>query len=406
MSHPTVARVDLSAIVHNYRLMTRRVGPRTRVACVLKANAYGHGLAEVGRALADAGAEWFTVATLEEGVALRGALPTANILVLLPTLPGQDPEAAEAVIRHRLRPNLVDRADADALEALAERMGVELPVHVEIDTGMGRMGVPSAEAAGLLSHVAGCRRLRLEGVFTHFAEAEAARPDFARRQLDVFYDCLADFDFRGRPGPGDAGADDSRTVGLDSRLVGPAAPGLLLHAANSAAAVRLPGSRLNMVRCGLVLYGHNPSEAEEENPDGLPAAEGLRPAMRVVSRLVAVKRLPAGHSVGYSRTWTAGRDTVTGIVPVGYEDGYPRALSNNAVMQVAGRDVPVIGRVSMDQTVVDLTDVPSAAVGAEVTVISDAPGAANSLPALARAADTIPYELLCRLGNRIRRVYV
>jgi alanine racemase len=290
---------------------------------------------------------------------------------------------------------VIDPAAADALDRIAARLGTQAPVHVEIDTGMGRMGVPLESAGRLLSHVAGCRHLRLEGVFTHFAEAESAG-DFTRRQLDRFYDTLARFEFG--PPESTGSTDDSRVNALAPRSGGR----LLLHAANSAAALAHPGTRLNMVRCGLAIYGYPPGEGDAA-ADAVAAS--LRPAMKVVSRLAAVKRLPVGHTVGYGRTWTAARDTVAGVVPVGYEDGYPRSLSNNAVMQVRGRFAPVIGRVSMDQTVVDLTDVPAAAAGDDVVVVSDNPAAPNSLAALAGRAGTIPYELLCRLGNRIRRMY-
>jgi alanine racemase len=419
ISAPTVAKVNLSAVAHNYRRLRGLLPAGTRLSPVVKADAYGHGAAEVGRALWAEGAGWFTVATLDEGLALRRALPDADILVLVPALPGlcspaELAEAADAVVSARLRTTVADPAAAEALDSAAARargaVASPLPVHVEIDTGLGRGGVPAEEAPALLARVAACRHLRLEGVFTHFAEADSDDPAYSRRQLDTFHAALAAFRFG--PAAETAGTgDDSGCFGLSPRYV-PDAPGslassagqpeqtsagggLLLHTANSAGTLRLPESRMGLVRCGLAIYGHS--------PDAEP--RGLLPAMRVVSRLALVKRLPAGHPVGYDRTWTAGRPTVTGVIPIGYEDGYPRALSNNAVMTVRGRAVPVIGRVSMDQTVVDLTDVPGAAVGDEVTVISDDAAAPNSMAALAERAGTIPYELLCRLGNRVRRVY-
>jgi alanine racemase len=398
MYHPTRALIDTAAVAENYRRVVAAVGAGTRVCPVLKANAYGHGLREVGTALDAAGAGWFAVATADEGLSLREALPDADILVLLPAFADADSDrSAEMLLRRRLRPTVIDRPAADALDRTAARLGTRAAVHVEIDTGMGRMGVPLDEAEKLLTHVSGCRNLKLEGVFTHFAEAESVAGEFTRNQLDRFYDCLAHFEF----GPETAGlsADDSRFAGFTAHSGGR----LILHAANSAAALAHPRTRLNMVRCGLAIYGYPPSEGAAGD-DSMTAA--LRPAMKVVSRLVAVKSLPAGHTVGYGRTWTATRDTVTGVVPIGYEDGYPRSLSNNAVMRVRGRYVPVIGRVSMDQTVVDLTDVPAAAAGDEVTVVCDDPRAPNALAALAERAGTIPYEMLCRLGNRVRRVYV
>jgi alanine racemase len=350
-----VAEVNRAAVRHNVALLRDAVGPGVRVCPVVKANAYGHDVRCVLPAIRDAGVTIVAVATLEEAVELRRL------------------KWAEAV-RRNVTCTVLAVDEAEALGAAARDAGTVAKVHVKLDTGMGRAGRSAQTAADLIAALRAVGGIVIEGVYTHFATADEADLSFVDEQLAAFHDATAG-------------------LGVPVR-----------HAANSAAVFRLPASHFELVRPGLSVYGYWPNPAVE------PPVP-LRPTMRVVSWLTDVKRLPPGHSVGYGRTFVTRRDSVIGLVPIGYEDGYLRRLSNRAVMIVrAGTadaaHVPVVGRVSMDQTVVDVTEVREPRAGEPVVVIDDDPAAPNSVRALARLMDTIPYEVTCGLGRRIRRVAV
>ncbi|MFW6133908.1 MAG: alanine racemase, partial [Planctomycetota bacterium] len=247
---------------------------------------------------------------------------------------------------------------------------------VKVDTGMGRSGIGADRAASLVAALRDAGGVELDGIYTHFAAADepvrSGAPDATADQVGLFREVAA------------------RCAGTER---------LRLHAANSAATLTRPETHLSMVRPGIAVYGYRPSDEL-----GLEAV--LRPALRLTAPLMQVKDVPAGSACGYGLTHRFDRDSRVGLVPVGYADGYARALSNRGVMRIGGREVPVRGRVSMDQTIVDLTGVPGAAVGAEVEIISNEPGAGNSVESIARLCGTIPYEVTCRLGDRIRRVVV
>jgi len=241
---------------------------------------------------------------------------------------------------------------------------------VKVDTGMGRSGVLPEAAPALVEAARRERSIRVSGMYTHLATADETDKTFARQQLDTLLKTV-------------------ESCGGHS--------GLCLHAANSAATIDLPETHLDMIRPGIAIYGYQPSD---EMINKLP----LRPALRLTGRLMQRKTLPAGHKCGYGLTYTFEADTPVGLVPVGYADGYSRRLSNRATMRVRGVDVPVRGRVAMDQVIVDLSAVPNATVGDEVEIISNDPANPHSAENLARLCDTIPYEITTRLGNRARRV--
>jgi len=382
MNPLVTAEISAEAIRQNLSVLRRRIPRGTSPCPVVKADAYGHGLEQVLPVLISAGLEHLAVANLMEGIQLRRLGWSGSILCFAPMLAVSDErerrERAELAVAEQVTLTVMSGHEAQELAAVAARLQTHARIEIKVDTGMGRMGLSPESAERLVSEVTGYPGVVIEGVYTHFASADGADLTFTNRQLQRF-------------------------VELKDRLTGRAIPTGQFHAANSAAIFRLPASHLDRVRPGLSLYGYWPG------PDAERPSE-LQPCMRVVSRLTAVRRLPAGHDVGYGRTFTTSRDSIIGVVPIGYEDGYRRSLSNDAFMTLEqARDrprypVPVVGRVSMDQTTVDLTEAGDVRVGDEITIIDSDPAAPHSVEALARQLNTIPYEITCLLGQRIQRV--
>ena len=368
MPRPTKAEIDLVALRHNLAALRDRVGPRVKVMGIVKADGYGHGAVPVSRTLADAGIDMLGVAMVEEGAELRAAGVGLPILVM-----GLAPEADLAdALACGLTLTVDGAATARRIERAAAGRGAPAPVHLKIDTGMNRLGVRAEDAAKAAAEVAARAHLRLDGVYTHFACADRADDAVTPAQLAAFAEAL----------------EAVRAAGIEPPLV---------HAANSAALLARPETHFGMVRSGLALYGVPPSEAARETP--------LRPVLALGTRVVATKRVRAGEGVSYGHRWRAERDALIGVLPVGYADGYPRALSNRARVRVAGRLVPVVGAVCMDLVMVDLTDVPEAAPGLEVALLEADNASPLSAAALAEAAGTIPYEILTGIGRRVPRVY-
>ena len=337
---------------------------------VVKADAYGHGALPVTRALLEAGCRRVAVSALEEALELRGGGLEVPILVLGGV---RDAEEARVVAERGLTPTVHGERDLELCAAAASRAGVRLPVHVEVDTGMRRMGVPAAEAASLIEASARQPALLLEGVFTHFARADETDLEPSLAQIAVFRRVLEAVRRRGIRAP-------------------------LVHAANSAAllagkalAEALPEA--NAVRPGLMLYGVSPAPHLEVD---------LRPAMRLSARVVSVRRLRPGDGVGYGARFRAQRATRLATLPVGYADGVPLAASNRGAALIRGRRMPFAGRVSMDYVCVDCGD-ETVAPGDEAVLFGE-PGL--GVDAAARAADTMAYELLVRVGARVGREWV
>jgi len=354
------AEVDLDAVVHNLQVITRLASP-ARVMAVVKADAYGHGAVALARALESAGAAALGTSTVLEGLTLREAGVRAPIVVLGPVR-GEEEEAFDA----ELAVTVVDEEGLRAAAAVGRRLGRPAPVHLKIDTGMTRLGAPAHEVRVLLDRAAQAD-LRLEGIFTHLAAAESD-PDFTRDQVTRFVPL----------------AEAART-----RF-----PRILRHAANTAGMLTLPEARFEMVRVGLGLYGLLPRPAP-----GAPL--DLRPAMSLWSRVVQVRDVPAGVTVSYGRTHRTAAPTRIATVAIGYGDGYPRLLSNRGEMLVGGRRCPVVGHVTMDYTMIDVGPQDPVAPGDAVMVF----GPGLSVHAVAEAASTIAYEILCGIGPRVYRVY-
>jgi alanine racemase len=369
------AKISASAVRHNLQLLRRHVGADVRICPAVKADCYGHGLEILWPVIAEE-ADAMAVASAAEAIELRELGYAGEILMFFTVCSCANGEMVHRTLKELMGRSItltiVSPGDVEAASRAAGELGIEAPVHIKIDTGMGRSGVLYDSAPNLIDLVRGARFLRLAGLYTHFATADEADKSYTLGQLDNFRGVVDTF-----------GGDESLTI----------------HAANSAAAIDLPVSHFDMIRPGIAVYGYQPSD-QMHNP--LP----LRPCLRLTSPLMQIKDLTAGSSVGYGLTHTFDRAARVGLVPVGYADGYLRCLSGKVSMRIAGVDVPVCGRVSMDQAIVDLTEVPAVRIGDEVEVISPDPSAPHSVENLARLAGTIPYEITCGLGGRISRVAV
>jgi alanine racemase len=346
---------------------------------VVKADGYGHGAAAVARTALAAGADMLAVARIDEGVALREAGLSGPILVLNPTFPA----FADRLLQHDLIQSVDGLATARAVNTVAGRQNAVIPVHLKVDSGMGRLGlVPDARRVvdddrPPVAEVAAITRLpglRLEGVYTHFAAADERDKRFAHHQLRIFNAFL------------EALAD----AGIDCGM---------RHAANSAAVIDLPESHLDAVRPGIALYGLYPSK--EVNHDRIE----LRPALSLKSRLLQVKSVPAGFKVSYGMTWESPAPTVIGTVAAGYADGIQRRLSNRGEMLVQGRRAPIVGRVCMDLIMLDLGPTSTAAAGDEVVIIGRQGEAVISADEIATRLDTINYEIVFTNATRVPRLY-
>ena len=374
MSALNWVEVDLEAVRHNVRALRARAGT-AELAAVVKADGYGLGAVAIGRAALDAGAGRLGVFALDEAQALREAGIDAPILLLGPWAPDDAARVARLDVASTLtRPELVG-----PLGRAATAAGRTLAVHVKVDTGMHRLGPPAAVAESLVAAVRAEAGLRLEGFYTHFPNAD--RPNAGPDADDT--------------GPDDTQRRFARFLPLAERAGAP-----LRHVANSATLLRYPGMSLDLVRVGAGVYGFGPGASA-----GIAAAL-LRPVATWRARLVQIQHVAAGEAVSYGGTWTAAREARVGVVAVGYADGFRRSLSNRGVMLVRGRPAPVVGTVCMDMTLVDLSDIPQAAVGDTATLIGRDGDAEVSLEAFAERCETIPYEVLTGLGSRPERRYI
>lgn len=365
----THIEVDLDAIAHNIRAIKTHIGPRVDLIAVVKANAYGHGAIQVAQTALRHGASRLAVARADEGIALRQAGITAPVLVMSYT-PSDDVEAAVA---RNLTLTVTEWEVAGALSARAEALGRRVPVHIKVDTGMGRFGLLPDEVLPFVERLAALPGVMIEGLFSHFAAADAADKTYTRQQFAIFQDVRARLDSAGIHVP-------------------------LCHIANSAAALDLPEMHLDAVRCGIAIYGLHPSNEVE------PAVP-LKPALTLKSRVARVRTLPAGSSISYGRTYITPRAMPVALVPVGYGDGYHRLLSNRAAVLINGQRAPIVGRVCMDQFVVDCSGVGPVQVNDEVVLIGCQGDACIPAEEVARWAETINYEVTTALLPRAPRVY-
>lgn len=367
-NRPTRAAIDLAALRRNIGAIRRQVG-QARMLAAVKADAYGHGAVECAKAAVAAGAEMLGVATVEEAAELREHGVEAPI-VALGYLPPKD---ALDIVRLRVRPMV---SDLDLPRALIRRRAPDdpdIPVHVMVDTGMGRTGVIAREAVRFVQTLATIPGIRVEGIATHFPSSDEADKGFTLEQIATFSRIC----------------DDLRAGSISVPV---------RHAANSGAILDLPTSYFDMVRPGLMLYGLYPT------PD-VSRSVPLEPVMALKSVIVLLRDVPKGWCVSYGRTFTTQRPSKLGVVPIGYADGLPRGLSNRGAMLVRGRRAPIAGRVCMDQCVLDVTGIPGVAEGDEVVVYGRQGDEEIRVEDVAETVGAIPNELVCAVSKRVPRVF-
>ena len=361
--------IDLSAVGHNVHALKALTRPGTLFMAVVKADGYGHGAVRVARAALDAGADRLGVATVAEAVALRMAGITAPVQLL-----SEPPEKSIPVLlRHEIIPAVTTREFAVALGRAALSRGVEARYHLKVDTGMHRIGVRAEDAAEFARGLADFPGLALEGVFTHFATADVLGDWEVERQFKRFMLAI----------------DGIRAEGVD--------PGIV-HSANSPATILLPETHLNMVRCGIAMYGLHPAGSTH-------GVIELQPAMSVRTRAMFVKRIGLGDGVSYGLTWRAAAPTVIATFPLGYADGVHRVLSNSMEILVGGRRCQQVGRICMDQLMAEIPRGLEVCRGDEAIIVGEQGGERILLDDVAETAGTINYELACALGMRLERVY-
>jgi alanine racemase len=368
----TWVEIDLDALIHNIGEVRSRTGPDPTILLVVKADAYGHGAAEVARVAVEHGVDMLGVATLQEGIELRQAGIHEPVLILSPPMENE----TAGIVEYELSSTVPSLAIARALSRVCVEKGRVAAVHVEVDTGMGRSGVQLEEALPFITAVTKLPHLSLEGVFTHFPSSDDD-VSFTERQVAEFLLLLERLERR--------------------RISVP-----LRHAANSGAVLGVSASLrapLNMVRPGMMIYGLRPSGAASDGTD-------LWPAMSFKSRIAQIRELPAGHPVSYGRTYTTPGAMRVAVIPVGYGHGFCFGLSNSGSVLVRGHRAPVLGRVTMDVTMANVDAIPDAEVGDEVVLFGRQGDAEITVDEIARLVGTINYEIICGIGKRVTRVYV
>ncbi|HCE66699.1 MAG: alanine racemase [Geobacteraceae bacterium GWC2_55_20] len=371
---PTLAEIDLSALHHNFKTIRSSIPPRTEILAVVKADAYGHGFMDISRELEKLGVNAFGVAFLAEGIQLRKSGIDKPILLLGGVYPGQERKC----IGYNISTTVFTMEQAVALNHAAGKLFRKAQLHLKIDTGMGRLGVQYNSTPRFLAELKKLPNIALEGIISHFASADELDESgqyFTRLQAERFNWAVSEV----------------RKAGYSPRYI---------HIANSAASLlrEIPGC--NLVRPGIALYGALPSA-------DFQGKLNIKPVMHLKSRIAMLKLVEAGTTVSYARRFTAESKTLIASVPVGYADGYPRALTNRGEALIRGRRAKVAGTVCMDWIMLDVTDIPSVAVGDEVVLLGpDGQGNAIQAEELANWAGTIPYEIFCGISKRVPRVYL
>jgi len=370
----TWAEISLANLRHNFRLVQSHVGAAVTVCAVLKADAYGHGAVNCAHALEREGARWFAVNSLAEAIPLQEANVAGKILLLTGFWRGEEDE----IVRRGLRPIVWNIDHLGLLEHAAKSIGVKHPIHLKIDTGMGRLGVAPACLPKILFALKASPHLQLEGVATHFASAEVMDATSVEEQLRRF----------------DGALNLLETEGFNPPLV---------HAANSSAMLSRPETWHSMVRSGLALYGHHLPFIRAGKEASEAAFPSLKPVMAWKTKILAIRDLPAGQALGYGGTYTTNSPARIAVLPVGYADGLNRQLSSRGRVIVGGKFAPIVGRISMDLTTVDVTGIP-AAMEDEVVLLGSSGGLRVDPQEHAVIANTISYEILCNISKLVPRV--
>jgi alanine racemase len=377
------AEIDLKALAHNFKELRRITHPDARLMGVVKANGYGHGAIEVARCALQNGAEVLGVARIEEAIRIREADIEVPILIFGYTLP----ELATDILKYDLTQTVYTYPSAQALSRTATSLKKKIKIHLKVDTGMGRLGLLpqdfqenhsdaiNADTVDECLAIAGLKGLELEGVFTHFATADSADKAYAEDQLDLFMSFL----------------NRLHKAGLEPPV---------RHAANSAALIDMPQSHLDMVRPGIASYGLYPSgEVDKKHVS-------LKPAMALKARIIHLKKVPAGFKVSYGSTYETSKATTIATIPVGYADGLNRLLSSRGQMLVHGKRAPIIGRVCMDLTMLDVGHIDNVQIGDEVVIFGQQGSDAITVDEIASTLNTINYEIVSTITARVSRVYL
>ena len=374
MMRPAWIEIDCEAVRRNAAAFRGTLSPGTRMMCIIKADAYGHGAVPLARVLREVGITHFGVALLQEGLKLRENGVVEAILIL-----GYTPEEDLALaIENNLALTIYTWEQARAVSREAKRLGKTARIHIKIDTGMGRIGFAPIQASiQTITQIATLPSLDLEGIYSHQAWADNPDGSFARRQHEIFRGFLHGL----------------YEKGLRFKSI---------HLANSAATINYPEMHYDLVRVGISLYGLYPDPSMAAHPK-----IALQPVMSVKARLSHVKEMPAGNPISYGCTFTTSRPSVIGTIPMGYADGIPRLLSNRGEMLVKGRRCPIVGRVCMDQFMIDLTDLPEKPeAGEEAVFLGRQEGEVISADEIAAKAETINYEIVTRMSPRLPRIYL
>lgn len=376
MDSPLVwVEVDLKAIAHNIRELRRIINPKARLMAVVKANAYGHGMIEVARQSLENGAEALSIANIEEGIQLRKAGIDAPVLIFGYTSPVHAKKLIEFDLTQTVYSYETSRALSEALAAY----GKKIKVHIKVDTGMGRLGLLRGIKNNSLSEAESISRLpmlELEGIYTHFATADKSDRSYAGKQFEIFMDFL----------------NQLRIAGLEIPVT---------HAANNAAIINMPETHLDMVRAGISIYGLYTSEEVDRS------IIKLKPAMALKTKIIHLKKVPAGFKVSYGTTYETEKPTTIATVSIGYADGLNRLLSSKGRMLVCGgQSAPIVGRVCMDMTMLDVGEIPEVVMEEEAVVFGKQGNASISVDEIASTINTINYEVVSTIMERVPRIYV
>lgn len=368
---PAWAEINLDNLAYNVQQVRAITNPKSMIMAVVKADAYGHGIVQTSKVVLENGADRLGVAILDEAITLRENKITAPI-VILGYIPVSD---LNYVVAYNLTPTIFEYSHAEALSREAVRANKRVSVHIKIDTGMGRLGfLPDEHSVEIVEKIMELPGIYVEGIYTHLAHADTGDRAYTNYQLSRFNWFLERL--------------EQKNISIPIR-----------HAANSAGILNYPESHFDMVRPGIVLYGMLPS-------DEINNAPGLKPVMSLKSRVASVKHVPAGCSIGYGCTYKLDKKSVIAVLPLGYADGYTRHFSNTSHALVGGKRVPLIGRVCMDQIMVDITDVPGVAIGDEAVLLGKQKDLEITAEELAAQAGTINYEIVCMISHRVPRKYV
>lgn len=369
---PAWAEINLGNLAYNVRQIRKITNPCSKIMAVVKADAYGHGIVETSKTVLENGADRLGVAILDEGITLRDNGLQVPIVVL-GYIPVSD---LSDVVDYGLTPTIYEYGHAEALSREAVKQNRKVPVHVKIDTGMGRLGfLPVEESVGILEKIMELPGIFVEGIYTHLADADSPDRSYTVEQLEKFFWFL--------------GKLKEKNISIPIR-----------HAANSAGIISFPEAHLDMVRPGIVLYGLFPS------PDMDKGSLPLKPVMSLKAKVGSVKNIPAGSSIGYGCTHKLDRNCVIAVLPLGYADGYSRHFSNKGFALVGGHRVPLVGRVCMDQVMADVSQVPGISIGDEAVLLGSQGNEEISADDLALWAGTINYEIVCMISHRVPRKYV